>query len=375
MAETPAPPGYEQASTDAPELTQSTAVPPAPPTTSDTPIASDTPPPESDAPQPNGHGRSNPARLALGLLVLASERLPGRETITAGSRATVSAGGRAFTVTLGLVQEAVGTVSHAASRVGQAASAAGDAVAEVSDRVADAGRTVANAGEAATGVGQTMSAMGQRVSTVVSRSSRAASEAAHRAGDTARRAGETARLAADSRRAMPMPHPIRGVRLRVAKLFAEAERTGRQILVDGRADAVAFLQTSVDDGIAWADRQVVPRIVDDLVPHLIDQVIPQVIDGAMPAIRERVLPAVIDDLSSDPKIREMVVEQSRGVLGEATEQLRTGTAEADDKVEAFARKLLRRNGSNGHADGDGGTDETAELDRPGASEEPTDPGA
>jgi hypothetical protein len=329
----------------------------------------------------NGHRRSNPARLALGLLVLASERIPGREAITAGGRATVSAGGRAFTVSIGLVQEAVETVSHAASRVGHAAATASDMVAGVSDRVSEVGRSVANVGQAASSVGQSVSTVGHRVSTVVGRTSRAASETARRAGDTARQASETARLTVEAGRSVPLPHPIRGVRAAVARLFAEAERTGRQILVEGREDAVTFLQTSVDDGIAWADRQVVPRIVDDLVPHLIDQVIPQVIDGAMPAIRERVLPAVIDDLSTDPKIREMVVEQSRGVLGGATEQLRTGTAEADDRIEAFARRLLRRNG-NGHPEQSipEQDDDAAQLDLtsgdvPPPDDDATDPGA
>jgi hypothetical protein len=44
-----------------------------------------------------------------------------------------------------------------------------------------------------------------------------------------------------------------------------------------------------------------------------------------------------------------VVEQSRGVLGEAAENLREGTAYADDRVEALAHRLLRR---DNHAEPD-----------------------
>jgi hypothetical protein len=53
-----------------------------------------------------------------------------------------------------------------------------------------------------------------------------------------------------------------------------------------------------------------------------------------------VLPVVIDDLTSDPRVRNLVVEQSRGVLGDAAAQVRTGTAEADDRVEAAVRRIF-----------------------------------
>jgi hypothetical protein len=159
----------------------------------------------------------------------------------------------------------------------------------------------------------------------------------------------SARIAADGAHllaTLPAPQTVRGplgkATALLANVVAEAEHTGRATMIAGRHDAIAFLQASVDDGVDWAEARVVPRIVDDLVPHLINEVLPRIIDGAMPAIRERVLPAVIDDLAADPKIRDMVVEQSRGVIGEATDNLREGTASADDRVEILARRLLRR---------------------------------
>jgi hypothetical protein len=51
-----------------------------------------------------------------------------------------------------------------------------------------------------------------------------------------------------------------------------------------------------------------------------------------------VLPVVIDDLSHDPRIRDLVLEQSRGTAGEAAQQMRATTASADDRVEAAFRR-------------------------------------
>jgi hypothetical protein len=145
----------------------------------------------------------------------------------------------------------------------------------------------------------------------------------------------------------------------------DAARTRGQATMDtGRAEASAFLQDSINDGMAWAEQQAVPQMVDGLVPHLVDTVVPQIvdgivphlvesvvpqlIDGVMPEIRARVLPVLIDDLTHDPQLRELVVEQSRDVVGEAAQQLRTATASADDRVEQVFRRLV----GGGRADED-----------------------
>jgi hypothetical protein len=109
----------------------------------------------------------------------------------------------------------------------------------------------------------------------------------------------------------------------------------------GRSDASAFIQTNVADAIGWAQAKAVPQIVDGLVPHLVDEVVPRLIEGAMPEIRNRVLPIVIEDLTSDPQVRELVVEQGRGVVGEAAQQLRASTASADERLESAFRRLVR----------------------------------
>jgi hypothetical protein len=226
----------------------------------------------------DGHtnGHTNLARVALGLAVLAGERLAANGTAPA---APPSPTGRAVAISVGLVQGVASKVGHSLV-----------ALADYSARVAADGA--------------------QRMA------------------------------------ALPAPRPVRvpleRARDRVAHAVAAAEHTGRTTLGAGRADALAFLQHSVEDGIDWAEVRVVPRIVDDLVPHLVADVVPRIIDGAMPAIRDRVLPEVIDSLATDPRVRDMVVEQSRGVLDEATENLREGTAYADDRVESIARRLLHR---------------------------------
>ena len=55
------------------------------------------------------------------------------------------------------------------------------------------------------------------------------------------------------------------------------------------------------------------------------------------------IPALLDDLTNDPQIRELILSHSRGVMGQVTEQLRTGTSNADDRFEATAHRLLGRN--------------------------------
>jgi hypothetical protein len=235
------------------------------------------PPTEAAPVRPNGHTNgTNLARVAVGLAVLASERLAATPAPPTTPPTTAQ---RAAAISVGLVQGASTKVAH------------------------------------------TLVAL--------------ADYSAHLAADGAHLVST-----------IPAPRvvraPLERATAQLAHLVADAERAGRATLRAGRADAVAVLQNSIDDGIDWAEVRVVPRIIDDLVPHLIDEVMPRVIDGAMPAIREQVLPTIIDDLASDPRLRDMVVEQSRGVLGEAAENLREGTASADDRVESIARRLLHR---------------------------------
>jgi hypothetical protein len=110
----------------------------------------------------------------------------------------------------------------------------------------------------------------------------------------------------------------------IGRVVSEARRRGEATVAAGRADATAFVEANVNDGIAWAQTRVVPRLID----------------GALPEIRARILPVVIEDLTNDPRVRELVLEQSEGVVNEATQHLRSTTAAADNRVESAFRRFV-----------------------------------
>jgi hypothetical protein len=138
------------------------------------------------------------------------------------------------------------------------------------------------------------------------------------------------------------------------QIVTEARNRGQAAVAESRADASAFVEATVADGIAWAQAQVIPQIVDGLVPHLVDAVVPRLIDGALPEIRAKVMPVIIEDLTNDPKVLDLAMEQGRGAVGEAAEHLRSTTASADDRVEAAFRRLVK-GGRNEDADPSTGT--------------------
>jgi hypothetical protein len=130
-------------------------------------------------------------------------------------------------------------------------------------------------------------------------------------------------------------------REQIGRVVIDARRLGAATVAAGRTDAAVFVQHTVADGLAWAQARAVPQIVDGLVPHLVDEVVPRIIDGALPEIRDRVLPIVIEDLTTDPQVRDLVREQGMGVVGEAAEHMRTTTSTADDRIESAFRRLVR----------------------------------
>jgi hypothetical protein len=135
-------------------------------------------------------------------------------------------------------------------------------------------------------------------------------------------------------------------RERLTELMLDARATGRATVAAGRDDANTFVRANVADGMAWAGTQALPRIVDSLVPHLVESVVPRLIEGALPEIRARVMPAVVDDLTNDPKVRDLVTEQSRAAVEDAVKHVHTDVANADSKV----MKVLRRLAGAGPAD-------------------------
>ncbi len=135
-------------------------------------------------------------------------------------------------------------------------------------------------------------------------------------------------------------------RARVRAAVGEADRRGRQSIEGRRSDASSLVDTTitttVNATVDWANVKVLPQVVDGLVPYLISDVVPKLIDGALPDIKARVIPALIEDMTNDPQVRELILAQSRGVLGQVTEQVRTGTTRADDRFESAAHRMFGR---------------------------------
>jgi hypothetical protein len=141
-------------------------------------------------------------------------------------------------------------------------------------------------------------------------------------------------------------------------LVDRARTRGTTTVDSSRAEARALVHDGAQGGIAWAGRRLAPPVVDALVPHLVSSVVPRIVDGilpyleqavvprlveaAVPLVRSTVLPMVIEDLSADPSLRKLLFEQSRSVVGQAADELRGATAQADDRVEDFFHGLVHR---------------------------------
>ena len=88
--------------------------------------------------------------------------------------------------------------------------------------------------------------------------------------------------------------------------------------------------------------EMAPQPVDALMPKITDEVAPQLVDSLLPKIRTEVVPLILDDIIEDPRVRDLIREQSAGLFLDALESLRENLADADNLVERFGRRLLRR---------------------------------
>jgi hypothetical protein len=89
----------------------------------------------------------------------------------------------------------------------------------------------------------------------------------------------------------------------------------------------------------YLERELVPGVVDALTPHIIETTAPRVVEGLMPRINAEIVPAVLDGMVDDPRIRDLVREQSFGLVLDAVERLRRFLSRADDTAERVARRL------------------------------------
>jgi len=145
-------------------------------------------------------------------------------------------------------------------------------------------------------------------------------------------------------------------REKLLDVMDDADRRGRDEFAARRHEATELVNTTVEDAVSWAEVKIVPQLIDDLVPHLISSVVPRIIDGAMPEIRERIIPVIIGDLTTDDRVQELILAQSRGVLGQLAEQLRTNTVRADDRLEAAAQRVVGRSERSTAAKGNAAKD-------------------
>lgn len=83
--------------------------------------------------------------------------------------------------------------------------------------------------------------------------------------------------------------------------------------------------------------EVAPAVIQGVLPQIIDEVAPAVIEGVMPMIQTEVVPAIMDDIVDDPRVRQLIREQSAGLVLDALERVRRALARADDAVENVVR--------------------------------------
>jgi len=91
----------------------------------------------------------------------------------------------------------------------------------------------------------------------------------------------------------------------------------------------------------YLEAELVPAVVDGVTPHIIEKAGPQIVAGLMPYIQAEVVPEILDEFVDDPRVRDLIREQSLGLLWDALEALRAGLAKADDIVEHILRRILR----------------------------------
>lgn len=88
--------------------------------------------------------------------------------------------------------------------------------------------------------------------------------------------------------------------------------------------------------------EVAPELLDALMPRIETDVAPQLVDALMPKIRREVVPQILDDIVDDPRIRDLIREQSQGLFLDTIEGFRGTLADADSIIDRVGRKILRR---------------------------------
>lgn len=98
----------------------------------------------------------------------------------------------------------------------------------------------------------------------------------------------------------------------------------------------------VDALVPYLEQTIAPQLVDALMPKIRDEVAPDLVDSLMPKIRTEVVPQILDDIVDDPRIRDLIREQSQGLFLDTLEGFRGKLADVDSTVDRIGRRVLRR---------------------------------
>lgn len=90
----------------------------------------------------------------------------------------------------------------------------------------------------------------------------------------------------------------------------------------------------------YLEAELVPAVVDGVTPHIIESTAPRVVEGLMPRINAEVVPAILDGIVDDPRVRDLIREQSLGLVLDAVERFRRLLADGDDATERALRRPL-----------------------------------
>jgi uncharacterized RDD family membrane protein YckC len=119
-------------------------------------------------------------------------------------------------------------------------------------------------------------------------------------------------------------------------------------LVPAMVDALVPRLTAVvvpriiEDIMPTLEQEVAPQLIDALIPKIEQEVAPQLVDALMPKIRREVVPVILQDIVDDPSVRDLIREQSQGLVLDALEALRENIADVDNLVERIVRGLVRK---------------------------------
>lgn len=114
-------------------------------------------------------------------------------------------------------------------------------------------------------------------------------------------------------------------------------------VIDGVTPALVddLLPEILDQLRPYLAEQLVPALLADMRPHLIETTVPAVIEGVLPMIRTEVVPTVLDDIVDDPRVRDLIREQSQGLVIDGVERVRSTLARGDDVVDGWLRWIHR----------------------------------